>query len=246
MAENIALTFENYFEIVAAQSNALKNCCYKIRYDVYCADLGFEDASNFPDELEKDIFDDFSSHYLIKHKSTGRYAGTIRVVEPYKSDSQPLCPFEKYCLDSVYQGQLHPNQLRPGSYCEVSRLAVPRYFRRRQGESDKPFVFEEERLGSSGVRTKSFPLIAVGLYFTSVAHFLCEQHLDHMYVMMERRLASHLGRVGVKFDQAGREIEYHGQRAAYHLNQDRLLDNSQASVVDLFEAIRSSVQKQLS
>ena len=245
---NIGEQFNKYFEIVLADNDQLKAYCYRIRYDVYCVELGFEEPVNFPDCLERDEFDKVSHHYLLRHKSSGQFAGTIRLVDTVLAQgaSANVCPFEYYCLDSITDPALHPRNFNKHAYCEVSRLAVPASFRRRSGEQGKPYILEGNRVSITMEEQKTFPYIAVGLYLAAAAHFVNSEHLDHIYVMMERRLARHLQMVGIHFKQIGRVMDYHGERAAFHVDEHRLLGKMSANVMELYKSIESSVVAQLS
>lgn len=244
-SKNLASLFFKYFDIVFADTDALKAHCYKIRYDVYCNELEFEDSNNFPNGLETDNFDQFSHHYLIKHKTSDLFAGTVRIVDTTLSKGHFPCPFELHCLNSITDKSLHPGLVRKKTYCEVSRLAVPNTFRRRKGEEKQAFVFEGDRVSISLEEKKAFPYIAIGLYFCAAAHFVNARVLEHIYVMMEPRLAIHLKRVGIEFKQIGPVTDYHGKRAAYHINRERLLNRMQTHLLGLYTGIETSVVCQL-
>ena len=68
--------------MVPARTPALKEEVYKLRFQVYCNETGFEDPAACPDGLEKDEFDEQSIHYLIRHRTTDRYAATTRLILP--------------------------------------------------------------------------------------------------------------------------------------------------------------------
>jgi N-acyl amino acid synthase of PEP-CTERM/exosortase system len=50
--------------MVPAYSDALKNEVYKLRYQVYCIETGFEKPELYPDGIEFDEYDSQSFHYL--------------------------------------------------------------------------------------------------------------------------------------------------------------------------------------
>ena len=245
LEQNIADLFHTYFEVVFAHSQELKQEAYRIRYEVYCAELGFEDPSNFPNKLEIDGCDIYSHHYLIKHKNSGAYAGTVRLVDPSLVSNSVLCPIEEFCSEAITDSELNPSKAKKGSICEVSRLAVPSTFRRRIGEQGKPFVYESDRISMDPEEKKAFPYIAIGLYLSAAAHFVNERQLEHIFVMMEPRLALHLRRVGIGFKQIGEVVEYHGKRAPYHVDEERLLIGMHPAMRELYDTIENSVVNQL-
>ena len=68
---NTIITFNQYFEMVPATSDELKNEVYKLRYQVYCIETQFLNSEHYPDDLEFDEFDQQSVHYLIRHRKSG-------------------------------------------------------------------------------------------------------------------------------------------------------------------------------
>jgi len=243
--KDLAEEFKQYFEIVYAHNDELMAKVYKIRYDVYCAELHFEDEENCPNEEEKDDFDVYSHHFLLKHKPSGNYAGTVRFVIPPHDNPAALLPFEAFCGDVFDQSIIDPSALKRGSFGEVSRLAVPATFRKRAGEQGKPYVIDSPNPNVLYKGRRLFPYISVGLYLTCSALFVLKQ-LDYTFVMMEPRLARALGRNGIKFKQAGETIDYHGIRAPFYIDQKMLIENMRPDLMDLFEHIKARVHSEFS
>ena len=63
--------FEEYFQIVLADTPALRDTVFRLRYQIYCMETGFERPEDFPDGLEKDAFDGRAVHSLLQHKASG-------------------------------------------------------------------------------------------------------------------------------------------------------------------------------
>lgn len=238
---SIAKHFSTYLSPVIAQSDALRSEVFGIRHNVYCEELKFEPAN--PQKQEKDEVDDFSIHCLIQHRPSATYAGTVRIVRP-RTDEQQL-PLEKYCLHSITNDALNPKHFRREQICEISRLAVPEQFRRRQ--SDK---FQGAATGVINQQTYSetelrcFPFIAIGLYL-SAASCILKLGIDHTFVMMEPRLARSLRFVGITFEQLGPAVDYHGLRAPYYINPELLFKNLTPGFKDMLKDIEDSVDQQL-
>ncbi len=74
-------SFQEFFTLSMAASTEQKRDAYRIRYRVYCEDMQYEPAQQFPDGLETDEFDRHSLHCLVTHKRTARPAGCLRLVE---------------------------------------------------------------------------------------------------------------------------------------------------------------------
>ena len=240
-ANQICAHFSSYLEPMIADTTELKNEVYQIRHNVYCEELNFEPIRE--NGLETDEFDAFSQYCLIHHRNSGHYAGTVRLVTPKKEGE--LLPIEKYCLDSITNKELDPRNFPREQVCEISRLAVPKEFRRRQMDN-----FDGAATGAINTSTYSdtelrcFPFIAVGLYFTA-ASLALNKEIKHAYVMMEPRLARSMRFIGIKFDQIGPVIDYHGRRAPYYINQSILLKNLSRGFKTMLVHISRNVNKQL-
>src|SRR5690606_17655762 len=126
---SIAENFNQYFEIVYADTAELRQESFRIRHMVYCEELGWEPLRE--DGMETDPFDSAAFCLLLRHRNSGRYAGTVRVIIPPPENAALQLPFEQYCLQSLYPGFDQLNKYRRGAFGEISRLAVPEYFRRR-------------------------------------------------------------------------------------------------------------------
>jgi N-acyl amino acid synthase of PEP-CTERM/exosortase system len=233
--KSVASHFSSYLKPTLADNTDLITTSYNIRHGVYCEELSFEPPN--PDRIEKDDFDDHSIICLIQHIPTSNYAGTVRIVTPQEANEQ--IPIQKFCLDSITAGKINPNDFMPHEICEISRLAVPAEFRRRQSDKFKGAatggisknnsdqlkdtmtnavnrqVFSDEEL-------RCFPFIAIGLYL-SAASAVIENGIKHTFVMMEPRLARSMSFVGIKFEQIGPTVDYHGQRAPYYINPSLLM-----------------------
>lgn len=238
LSESVSESFFKYFRLIYASTPALLSEVYKVRYDVFCKELELE--KNCPADVEKDEFDDYSIHYLLQHRTSNKYAGTIRLVLPPSNKPELLIPLEKYCPDAVDASIIDIKKLPRGSFAEVSRLAVPASFRKRTGESGKPYVVTPEDADNATDR-RHFPHIAIGLYLAAASLFVHKQ-LDYIFVMTEPRLARALSRVGLRFEQMGDVIEYHGQRAPFFITPKMLNEHLKPDLKKLYQHILSQVR----
>jgi N-acyl amino acid synthase of PEP-CTERM/exosortase system len=213
-AEIIAQHFSHYLKPQLAWSPALKQQVYQLRYQVYCEELHFEATNR--DHMEQDEFDSRSIHCFIRHLGSDGLAGTLRLITT-RNESE-LLPLEKFCPNAITDEKLRPRNFLPHEICELSRLAVPLAFRKRQADqftggatgaiNEQVFSIQELRF---------FPYIAISLYMSAVA--MCyKTRRVHIFVMMEPRLARSLNFVGIKFTQIGDPIEYHGRRAPFYID----------------------------
>lgn len=240
-ANYISTHFGSYLSPVMASSQELREAVFQIRHKVYCEELKFEPKK--PNGLEVDEFDDFSRHCLIRHLNSDELAGTVRIVRPLQ-DNQ-LLPIEKYCLNSITRHDLNPQNFDRKDICEISRLAVPAQFRRRQMDrfaGAATGVINQQAYSETELRC--FPFIAIGLYFAAAATAI-ESNIAHAFVMMEPRLARSMSFVGIKFEQIGPVVDYHGKRAPYYINRELLMDSLKPGFAVMLNSIRDSIRGQL-
>lgn len=202
--------FRRFFSVDIASSPEQRANVFGIRYRVYCEEFGYEPKERFPDQQERDEFDDSSLHCLITHKSSATPAGCVRLVlcEPGQ-----ILPVEKYCRDALDAASFKTLEQNRDIVCEVSRLAVDGRFRRRPGEGQTRFG-HVDGLDFTAREQRTFSLIAVAAYLSACALTdLTGRNLA--YAMMEPFLPRLLRRSGIIFESAGVAIDYHGLRAPY-------------------------------
>lgn len=235
---SVAKHFSEYLSPVMAESTELRKESYTVRHSVYCEELKFEDVNE--QRIEKDDFDEHSIHCLIQHKPSGQYSGTVRIVRPLQSGQQ--IPIQKYCLNSISPGKINPSDFQPHEICEISRLAVPKEFRRREADQFKGAatgVINHHTYSETELRC--FPFIAIGLYL-SAASVVIENDIKHTFVMMEPRLARSMRFVGIQFEQIGPTVDYHGKRAPYYINPALLMQNLTPGFRTMLNDIRGSLK----
>lgn len=240
-ANNIAEHFTQFLEPQVAVNEALKEEAFKIRHNVYCEELAFEDVKE--GGQEKDEFDKQSIFSLIKHKPSSTYTSCVRVVR-IQEEGQ-LLPIEKFCIDSITNEELHPKNFKRNEICEISRLAVKADFRRRKTDQFKGSATGAiQETSYSEVELRCFPFIAIGLYMAA-ATMAIDTGIRHVYVMMEPRLARSMKFVGIKFQPLGEPIDYHGLRAPYYINPEIFLANLSPGFKNLYAAIEHDICDQL-
>jgi len=240
-AKNIAEHFTQFLEPQVAINDALRHEVFKIRHNVYCEELAFEEIKE--EGLEQDEFDPQSVFSMIKHKPSNVYTSCVRVVK--SSCPEELLPIEKYCLDSIQDKALHPSNFKRNEIAEISRLAVKADFRRRKTDQFKGSavgVISESSYSETELRC--FPFIAIGLYM-SAATMAMNTGIKHVFVMMEPRLARSMKFVGIKFHQLGEAIEYHGIRAPYYINSEIFMSHLSPGFKSLYHAIEKDIRQQL-
>lgn len=220
-ARPIAQHFSRYLKPELANTEALKRAVYRLRHRVYCEELQFEEQT--PSHEEKDAFDDVAEHCFIRHLSTGRMAGTVRVVS---AAADGRLPIEHYGAEAIADVTHAPQRFDRHTVCEISRLAVPAEFRKRAIDHYRGAATGAINLQTySVIELRCFPYIAVALYLA--AGLLAIRAGKHnAYALMEPRLARGLAYVGIPFIPLGEPILFHGRkRTAYYINADMFRHN---------------------
>ena len=231
--------FHKYFCLVPADTLALKEEVYRLRYDVYCSEFGYESAENSPEKMEQDEYDQQALHVLVKHKSTGLAAGCTRLIQTNPVNPNRPLPFEKACKEKLDLAYINSLCLPRHSICEASRFSVHSNFRRRHGESGTRFG-DMAALDSGFQEQRTFPLISVSLALATTA--LTElTGRPNMFAMMESFFPRLLHRIGYNFIKVGADISYHGDRAAYFVETGSVLQNLSPELFELYKSIRNSL-----
>lgn len=211
MTKSIEQAFHDYFEIVPATSDALRAEAYRLRYQVYCIETGFEDPANYPDGLERDEYDATSVHALIRHRASGLFAATTRLILPDATDPDRLFPTERFAH------VLLPEGFAPASreqLAEISRFCVSKEFKRRRGERGTTTGLDEQTVNES-LHTvderRTFPHITLAL-IASLTRMSVQYHITHWYALMEEPLIRFLSVLGINWTLAGPLTEHHGRR----------------------------------
>ena len=212
MEKDITDSFQRYFEMVPATTESLKEAVYRLRYQIYCLETGFLQSQGFPDGLEKDEYDDSSEHYLIRHRETGIFAATTRLILP--DPSCPQRPFPTECLSSwVNLPQRFDNVFRR-RLGEASRFCVSNDFKRRPGELG---TTTGARLGNlqnymtSEDERRIFPHITLAL-LACLVRMSARRGITHWYAFMEASLIRLFKLLGLYWIAIGPITDFHGRR----------------------------------
>src|SRR5271165_5688455 len=116
--------FNRFLTVVPADSESLLDEVFRLRFQVYCAERGFESAADFPDGRERDRDDLRSLHFLVLDRATGRAVGTVRLILPRMGDDLPV-------LRLIGTSGRWPADLPLATTGEVSRFAIAKAFRRQ-------------------------------------------------------------------------------------------------------------------
>ncbi len=116
------------FKTFAADTNlGDEERVFALRYQVYCLERFFLPAENYPDGLEQDGYDAYSTH-IAAYSLSGLLVGSLRLVTPPDGGR---FPFLDHCI------QLFADRIRPpdDEYVEISRLVISKLYRRRANDT---------------------------------------------------------------------------------------------------------------
>lgn len=236
---DMAEQFHRYFNILPANTTDLKEKIYRMRYDVYCEEFHYEPSETYPDAMERDEYDAYAWHALVVHRSTGQPAGCTRIVPAGHGNINTPMPFERYCRESLDMEYLDKLNLPRSTMCEASRLAVHTNFRRRHGESATRYGHIQS-LGIGPEEQRIFPLIVVAISLATTA--LTElTGRTNMFAMMEPFLPRILRHIGYDFTQIGKQVNYHGRRAAYMVGTESVLKGLKPEYRKFYQSIRDTI-----
>ncbi|OUS12970.1 PEP-CTERM/exosortase system-associated acyltransferase [Gammaproteobacteria bacterium 53_120_T64] len=237
---SLAEKFLQYFQVELATSVEDKQAAFEVRYRVYCDEFRYEPAGRFPDKAEFDEYDERSLHCLIRHRSSGVAAGCVRLV-PAAENVEGLLPFEKYCTESIDRAFVQNLKAERSAMAEVSRLAVDGAFRRRSGESATRFG-KVGTLDCSEAEQRTFSLIAIAALLACAALANLSGRRD-VFAMMEPFLPRLVKSSGILWQQAGKTIEYHGERALYYIKTQSVIDQMVPELKELYGVIYQELSK---
>lgn len=216
-------SFDRSFEVFLADTDESKKLNYKIRYKVYCEEMGFEDKELFPDQMERDEWDDCSDHFLVRHRYTGEWIGAMRLVHQKNS----IFPFQEKC-------QLEkdiPREQHLFHSVELSRLCVVKEARRRfvmpkltNCDSGRAQAQENGNVTILNDLKINSRTIMWGLYKAAAIH-LAKNDFSHVYTLVTQSLVSYACREGFEIRKVGSTCMHKGERTPYQFSIENVLEN---------------------
>jgi N-acyl amino acid synthase of PEP-CTERM/exosortase system len=227
MAQVRPFKFGRMFEGVAADTSELQAECFRIRYQVYCIEQGFEDPASRQGLEETDEYDERSVHALLVHRHSGLSIGTIRLVL-HEGGLRGSLPIHRVCQDP----RIHDRTFLPlESTAEVSRLAIAKLVRGQIAAS--PF---ESARGEAAASPGQSPVLAIGLLRMAVELGLA-RGIRHVCAVMEPSLRRMLSRCGIHFEPLGPLVRYHGWRQPCYAAVSTLLHGIRSDRPDVWDVM---------
>lgn len=233
---HLGTSFKQYFEIVPALTEELKQEAYRVRHAVYCEDLHFETSR--PDGFEIDEYDARSLHLLIRSIHNNTFIGCTRIIRPPLGSSDKRLPFERTCAQTLDRSIIDPAKLPADKIGEVSRLAVISAFRRRKGEKNHPISISEEDFSLGSILR--FPYIPLGLYIGTV-ELARLYNIKVLFMLTEKRLASHFSRLGAQLESIGEPVEHRGLRFPSMVETHSIIANMRSIFRPLYQVVAKDI-----
>jgi N-acyl amino acid synthase of PEP-CTERM/exosortase system len=218
---------------------------YRLRYQVYCQEIGYSPPNDDDRALELDAYDTNALHCLLEHRASGIAAGCFRLVLPASDDEHATIklPLQEYGGKSLTHSSLHPDRLPIREICEISRFATAREFRNRPihhetlNGSNLAYEFSPEE-------RRIFPLLTIALFLAT--HSLVDLvGRRHIFAMMASRLPRLLAMSGFRFTRVGDSIELHGRRHAFYIDNYLAQREMNRELVEPYQRIRRQIAPQL-
>lgn len=233
---NLGEGFKKYFEVVPALTDELREHVFRIRHEVYCAELKYEPVR--ADRRECDDYDAHALHCLIRSVQTGEYVGCTRLVLARPGDPLHPLPVEKTCASTIDRSIVDPQKLPRHVIAEISRLAVIARYRGRRDEDKSPAPLNDESFGTA--ERPRFPYLTVGLYLATIE--LARQHdIATLVVLTEPRLAHHFRKLGVDIRQIGGPVEHRGTRVPSIMTVASIIGGLNFIVRPLYKVVAEEV-----
>nr|WP_281720629.1 PEP-CTERM/exosortase system-associated acyltransferase [Nitrosomonas nitrosa] len=233
---DIAAAFHEYFEIVTADTPELQKEVFSLRYKIWCIKECFFNPSDFPDELEKDEYDNQSIHLLLKHKASDSFIGTARLVlsdTSYKYDKFPLELHTQFY--PVYSG-MHID--RPHTI-EISRFAILSDFFRRRDDLNFAVGKISKHRDTSGRRRFPHPMLGLAV---GIIQMCAKRNIYYWFSAMDPVLNRLLGFYGMQLNPIGPLVNYYGKRRPYYVCILDVLERMYQNHRDIWELVTNSGQ----
>jgi N-acyl amino acid synthase of PEP-CTERM/exosortase system len=200
--QNTVDMFRECLSVICVNSGEMLDCAFRLRFQVYCLERRFEDASLYPDGREHDAEDWRSLHSLLLDRATGSALGTVRLILPRARNNLPV-------FRLVGSSERDRAGLPLETTAEVSRFAVAKAFRRQLETGWNPGLGPVS--WAPGDRGQVLQLLTFGL-IQAVVMMSALGQVTHIVAMMEPALLRMLRRLGIEFHPLGEPVEHHGLR----------------------------------
>ncbi len=180
--------------VALADTEASRRLHHRLRYQVYCQELGYEDPERFPDGEERDGFDDGAVHFVAYDGWRQDWAGTLRLIPPTHIG-----------LPLLSVADLTPDVMRlveQQQVGELSRMCV---------RARTLPTLTTGRPTADGPPSRDSALVFFALIRASV-DYAFQHRISHLVYLATSSLVRLLGRLGINDHAAGEGCHHRGRR----------------------------------
>ena len=199
---DLSALYDRHFIVVPADTPELLDAAHALRYQVYCVEHQFEDRALQESGRERDRYDAHSVHAVLIAKASGNVVGCVRLILP-RGDAASLPLWDH--LSTKDRARL--DAFGRDRTAEISRYAIAKIYRRREGESLYPDVAEP----SANELRRLVPHMSLGL-LRGVGQLAARNGMETVCAAMAPALMRLLERFGLVFERLGPPIDLHGIR----------------------------------
>lgn len=197
--------FESHFEVFLADTDFAKKIHYRLRYDIYCEERGFEDSTVFAEKEEVDLFDDRAVHFIIRDVDSKQWVAAMRLVLP-----GPRFPISSLCkLDKEFT-----SDAIDGDFAEISRLCIKREafsFGCMEGSIEK----ERAGLLERSLRKRQVATEIIFRFIYAAYDYSNQNGIGYWYFLATPALARMVSMAKIPFTPAGSACNHNGIRFPY-------------------------------
>jgi len=226
--------YNEYFEIVPAASEELRKEVYRMRFQVLAVEHNYFEPDSLPGGMEIDEFDPHSVHFLLRHRPSGAWAGTVRLVLPKENDGELMLPIHEVCTEPVLKD---PSKFPIQQSAEISRLSISKDFRRRVTDTSVPYALADDEAKQYADDTRQVvPYMCMGLV-QAMVQACADNEKTHISAIMERQFLRLLGRVGIRLTEIGPQVDLYGWRQPCFRHFGDLLDDVKREHPEIWEIL---------
>lgn len=196
--------FDEFYEVILADTEAARIIHRKIRYHVYCLERGFEDPEAFPAGQEYDEWDADSAQFIVRERVTGHCVAAVRLILPRAA----LFPVESLgcLLPSATAG------LRRREMAEISRICVIR--------TPNPIGLNRHLGRGFGyvARKREFEVL-LGM-LRAITAYCVARRIEGSYLLVTETFARLLRLMGAVLYQVGVATDHRGYRTPYVVRRE--------------------------
>ena len=212
--------FDSVFSETPATTATDIEDAFRLRYQVYCLDRGFESADACPQGMERDSYDAYALHCLLRERAGTQPIGTVRLVRPAATPAWfsglPLAAY------APQESMADIMRLPAGTTAEVSRFAITRAAREVLRASSAQVSPKLE-----GVGEKLLPFMSLGL-IRGLVRLSMQHGVTHWCLAAEPSLLRRLRSFGLHFTNAGPLVDHRGLRQVCYAELGTLLERAEA------------------